>query len=185
MSSTSSEMDKMLAGEAYLAGDPELVSARMRAKSLCHRFNLADPAYPAERMAMLSELLHCAGDAHIEPNFFCDYGFNIHLGENFYANHNLTILDVCRIDIGDNVLFGPGVVLSAATHPLDPVERLHTESGAPIGIGSNVWIGGNVSVLPGVTIGDNCVIGAGSVVNRDIPANSLAAGNPCRVIRSL
>ncbi|MCW8126430.1 sugar O-acetyltransferase [Microbulbifer halophilus] len=180
-----SEKDKMLAGQPYVATDAELVAARMRAKSLCHRFNIADPTDLPARMAPLRDLLELAGEAHIEPNFFCDYGFNICIGESFYANHNLTILDVCRVEIGANVLFGPGVMLSAATHPLDPVERLTTESGAPIRIGDSVWLGGNVAVLPGVTIGDNCVIGAGSVVNRDIPSNTLAVGNPCRVVREL
>ena len=118
-------------------------------------------------------------------NFFCDYGYNIEIGSNFYSNHNLTIVDVCKVTIGDNVLIAPHVMISTGTHPIDPIERQKTEYGSPITIGNNVWIGGNVSVLPGVTIGDNCVIGAGSVVNRDIPANSVAVGNPCRVIRTI
>ena len=107
------------------------------------------------------------------------------MGSNFYSNHNLTIIDVCKVTIGDNVMFGPHVIVSTAAHPIDPAERRKTEFGAPITIGSDVWLGGNVSVLPGITIGDNCVIGAGSVINKDIPANTVAVGIPCKVVKSL
>jgi maltose O-acetyltransferase len=167
------------------SGDPQLVQFRKTAKSLCHRFHQFDPADSDARMAILAGLVHMKGQAHIEPNFFCDYGFNIHLGRDFYANHNLVILDVCQVEIGDNVLFGPNVVLSTASHPVDPIQRSNTEYGAPIVIGNRAWLGANVSVLPGVRIGTNPVIGAGSVVTRDIPDNSVAVGNPCRVSRTL
>ncbi|WP_019612930.1 sugar O-acetyltransferase [Psychromonas ossibalaenae] len=179
------EQEKMLAGLPYDAWDELLLKQRKTAKSTCHAFNLADPTLFEERMDILRGLLDIKGNAHFEPNFFCDYGYNIHIGDNFYANHNLTIVDVCRVDIGHNVMFGPCVMLSTGTHPIDPVERQTTEYGAPIKIGNDVWLGGNVSVLPGVKIGNNCVIGAGSVVNRDIEDNSVAVGNPCRVIRKV
>ncbi|MFK0571347.1 sugar O-acetyltransferase [Endozoicomonas sp.] len=179
------EKEKMLAGMPYDAWEPELLAERMRAKSLCARFNMADPTDLDGRMAILRDLLLFKDTAHMEPNFFCDYGYNIEIGSNFYANHNLTIIDACNVTIGDNVLIAPHVMISTSTHPIDPVERQKTEYGAPVTIGNNVWIGGNVSILPGVTIGDNCVIGAGSVVNKDIPANNVAVGNPCRVIRTL
>lgn len=175
----------MLAGFAYKASDSELVADRLRAKSLCHQFNQADPLQLEQRMALLASVLNMPSCAYMEPNFFCDFGYNIHIGKRFYSNHNLTILDGCQVTIGDNVMFGPHVMISTATHPLDPIERQHTEYCVPITIGDNVWLGGNVSVLPGVTIGDNCVIGAGSVVNKDIPANSVAVGNPCKVIKQI
>ncbi len=175
------EKEKMLAGLPYDAWDEELLQERMHAKAVCHQFNQFDPTRLEQRMALLSALLLIRGQAHIEPNFFCDYGYNIELGSNFYSNHNLTILDVCRVTIGDNVSIGPHVMISTATHPLDAVERRSTEYGKAIVIGDDVWIGGNVSILPGVTIGNQCVIGAGSVVTRDIPDNSLAVGIPCTV----
>lgn len=185
MTSTMTELEKMLAGLPYLASEPGLVKARSIAKLACHQFNLADPTTPYERIKTLSALLVFKGKVYIEPMFYCDYGFNIELGNNFYANHNLTILDVCKVTIGSNVMFGPNVMISTATHPIDAIERRSTESGSPITIGNDVWLGGNVSVLSGVNIGDNCVIGAGSVVTKDIPANSVAVGNPCKVIRSI
>ncbi|MFK4751018.1 sugar O-acetyltransferase [Oceanobacter antarcticus] len=177
------EREKMLAGLPYNAWENELLAARLQAKSVCHAFNQADPCQLDARMALLRGLLTLRGSAHIEPNFFCDYGVNIDIGDHFYANHNLTILDVCPVTIGAQVIIGPGCMIATAIHPLDPVERQTTESGLPIVIGDHVWLGGNVSVLAGVTIGDNCVIGAGSVVNRDIPPGTVAAGNPARVIQ--
>ncbi|UJF17665.1 sugar O-acetyltransferase [Vibrio sp. SS-MA-C1-2] len=179
------EKEKMLAGLAYNAWDDELTQNRMRAKSICHQFNMADPTQLTERMKIVKSLLSFQGEAHMEPNFYCDYGFNIHVGNNFYSNHNLTILDVCEVKIGDNVLIGPHVMITTAGHPIDPIERQITEFGSPISIGNDVWIGGNVSILPGVSIGDNVVIGAGSVVNKDIPSDSVAVGNPCRVIKKI
>lgn len=181
----SSEKDKMLAGQPYDAWDPILCEDRMAAKAACHAFNRADPNDLEGRMAILRSLLEMRGKAHLEPTFFCDYGYNIHLGDNFYANHNLVVLDGCRVDIGNNVKFGPNVMMSTATHPIDPVERRTVEYALPIRIGDDVWLGGNVSVLPGVTIGDGSVIGAGSVVTRDIPAGVVAVGNPCRELRQI
>ncbi|WP_375322451.1 sugar O-acetyltransferase [Aliivibrio logei] len=179
------EKEKMLAGLPYDAWDEILLNDRMNAKAQCHQFNLADPTKLDERVGILKKLLCIKDNAHMEPNFFCDYGYNIEIGSNFYSNHNLTIVDVCKVTIGNNVLFGPHVMISTGTHPLDPIERQKTEYGASISIGNDVWVGGNVSILPGVKIGNNCVIGAGSVVNRDIPDNSVAVGNPCRVIKSV
>ncbi|WP_442961347.1 sugar O-acetyltransferase [Pseudoalteromonas sp.] len=185
MTNTMTELEKMQLGLSYIASDPELAKARTHAKLLCHQFNLADPTTPHVRIKFIAELLKLKGKAYLEPMFYCDYGFNIELGDNFYANHNLTILDVCKVTIGSNVMFGPNVMISTATHPIDPLERRITESGRPITIGNDVWLGGNVSVLPGVSIGNNCVVGAGSVVTKDIPANSVAVGNPCKVIRKI
>lgn len=179
------EKEKMLAGLPYDSWDETLMSESIKAKSICHQFNLSDPAKLDERMLLLKGLLSIKDRAHIEPNFFCDYGYNISIGDNFYSNHNLTIIDVCKVTIGDNVMCGPHVMISAASHPLDPIERRKTEYGVSILIGNDVWIGGNVSILPGVTIGNNCVIGAGSVVTKDIPNNSVAVGNPCRVIKTV
>ncbi|MFG6178489.1 sugar O-acetyltransferase [Halomonas sp. THAF12] len=179
------EKDKMLAGLPYLSSDAALQAESRHAKTVCHRFNLMDPGDSAARMAVLAELLHFEGEAHIEPSFYCDYGYNIRLGDGFYANHHLTILDPCAVTIGRRVMFGPHVLLSTATHPLEARARRETEHAAPIGIGDDVWLGGNVSVMPGVTIGDRAVIGAGSVVTRDVPADVVAVGNPCRVVRAL
>ncbi|MCM2678769.1 sugar O-acetyltransferase [Echinimonas agarilytica] len=172
-------------GHAYDAWDSELMSLRLKAKKACHQFNLADPSKIKARMAFLNNIIKFDGKAFVEPNFYCDYGFNIHVGERFYANHNLTILDVCTVTIGSDVLFGPNVMISTATHHVDPAKRHASECALPITIGNNVWLGGNVSVLPGVTIGNNSVIGAGSVVTKDIPENCVAAGAPCKFIRSI
>ena len=176
------EREKMLTGELYQANDPELVAARQRAKALCHRYN----QQPLELdRAVLTELLGYETDAYIEAPLRCDYGFNIQLGRNFYANYNLTILDCAPVRIGDNVFVAPNVVLSTAGHPVEVEPRVAGwEFARPITIGDNVWLGAGVIVLPGVTIGEGTTIGAGSVVTRDIAANSVAVGNPCRVIRS-
>lgn len=179
------EKEKMLSGLPYDPWDSKLVSDRMHAKTVCHKFNLFDPIKLIERMSLLRGILSIQGEAHMEPNFFCDYGWNIEIGSNFYSNHNLTIIDVCNVSIGDNVLLGPNVILSTAAHPIDPIERRKTEYGAPISIGNDVWIGGNVTILPGVKIGHNCVVGAGSVVTKNVPNNSVAVGSPCRVTRSI
>ncbi len=179
------EKQKMLAGLAYDAWDEVLLAARNQAKLVCHQFNLLSPLDNDKRQAMLKTLLNITGHCHIEANFFCDYGTNITIGDNFYANHNLVILDVCEVKIGSNVMFGPNVMLSTASHPIDPIARRNTEFGKPITIGNDVWLGGNVSVLPGITIHDNTVIGAGSVVNKDIAGNGVYAGNPCRFIKPI
>jgi maltose O-acetyltransferase len=177
------ETEKMLGGELYRADDPELVAARKRAKALCAKYNRE--SIDLDRTT-LHELFGNPTDAYIEPPFFCDYGVHIQLGASFYANHNLVVLDCARVTIGDQVFIGPNVVISTAAHPIDPVTRVSgVEFAKPIVIGNRVWIGASVVILPGVTIGDDVTIGAGSVVTRSIPANCVAAGNPCRVLRNL
>jgi maltose O-acetyltransferase len=171
----------MLAGELYDASDPELTAARARARELLFRFN----ARP-ER-SLLEELLSSVGaEAVIEPPFHCDYGSNISVGDRFYANVGCVFLDCAPISIGDRTLFGPAVQLCAATHPLDAeTRRRGLEYALPIEIGDDVWIGGGAVVLPGITIGDRAVIGAGSVVVKDVLADVVAVGNPCRPVREL
>jgi maltose O-acetyltransferase len=180
------EREKMLAGELYDAFDPELVAARDRARDLCRELNSAPESDRALRRQILSTLFGTGGGtALVQPPFYCDYGTNIHLGERVYFNFNCVVLDVCRVTIGDFTLFGPAVQLYAATHPMDAVARRTRESGKPIEIGSDVWVGGGTIVCPGVRVGSGSVVGAGSVVTRDVPAGVFAAGNPCRVIRPL
>ncbi len=183
-----SEKDKMLRGEIYDANyDPQLIEERMKCKLLCRKYNDLMPDRLEERKSLLKTLLGRVGENYyIEQPFYCDYGYNISVGDNFYSNVNLVILDGAKVTFGDNVFIAPDCGFHTAGHPLDVRRRnMGLEYARPITVGNNVWIGAGVHVLPGVTIGDNCVIGAGSVVNRDIPANSLAVGNPCRVIRSL
>jgi maltose O-acetyltransferase len=181
-----SERQKMLAGEPYDPGDPQLTAARARARDLCQAFNATRAGEGTRRRELLHALLGSgAEDAVIEPPFFCDYGGHIHLGRNVYFNFHCTVLDVCEVRIGDHALFGPGVQLLTPLHPLDPVARRGREYGRPITIGADAWIGGGALVLAGVDVGEGAVIGAGSVVTRDVPARVLAAGNPCRVIRAL
>lgn len=179
------EKEKMLAGELYLANDEELVGLRSRCRQITRAYNATREDERDVRRALLNRLLgNMSPKIEIEPPFYCDYGSNIYLGQNFYANFGVVMLDCAHIVIGDNVLLGPNVQLFAATHPTDPELRLTgQEMAKPITIGNNVWIGGGSIVCPGVTIGDNVTIGAGSVVTKDIPANVVAAGNPCRVIR--
>lgn len=176
----------MLAGELYDAGDTELVLARKRARELCGALNTAD-GDASERRIILQSLFSQGGNtASVQSPFFCDYGSNIELGQNVYFNFNCVVLDVCRVRIGAFCLFGPNVQIYTAMHPLNPAERrTGLEYGKPVTIGDDVWIGGGAIVLPGVCIGSGAVIGAGSVVTRDVPPNTLAAGNPCRVIRQL
>ncbi|MGL5994429.1 MAG: sugar O-acetyltransferase, partial [Aeromonas sobria] len=170
-----SEWQKMVAGEPYDAGDPVLVAARERCRALLGELNRESTSSPGwdERLTRL--LGSRAERCFITPPFFCDYGTNIHVGKNFYANFNCTILDVCEVHIGDNVLLAPGVQIYTAAHPIAVAPRIKgVEFGKPVRIGNNVWIGGSTVICPGVTIGDNSVIGAGSVVTRDIPANVVA-----------
>ncbi|MHB1224832.1 MAG: sugar O-acetyltransferase [Gemmatimonadaceae bacterium] len=183
MDRVGSEKARMLAGELYRANDPMLVAERERAKALCRRYN----GGPVETgRTLMRELLGRDTDAHVEPPFFCDYGYNIRLGKNFYSNHNLVVLDCAGVSIGDDVKLGPNVVISTAGHPLDPAERaMGLEFARPIRIGNGAWIGAGVTIVPGVEIGDGTTIGAGSVVTRSIGANCVAVGNPCRVIRQL
>lgn len=180
------EKEKMLAGELYRLSDgPELLEELARAKEMCYAYNQLLPSKKEERKQILKELLGKVGEHYlIEQPFHCDYGSHITIGENFYANYNLTILDVNPVTFGENVLIGPNCSFFAAGHPLEPeLRKAGWEFGKTIQVGNNVWFGGNVTVLPGVTIGENAVIGAGSVVTKDIPADCIAVGNPCRVIR--
>ncbi len=182
------EKEKMLAGELYDANyNIDLENERERAKDLCYEFNNLKPSNREKQISILKELLGKTKETfRIEQPFMCDYGYNIEIGENFYSNHNLIILDANKVFFGDNVFIAPNCSFYTSGHPLD-VERRNRglEYAKPIKVGNNVWIGGNVTVLPEVTIGDNVVIGAGSVVNKDIPSNVVAVGNPCRVIKEL
>jgi maltose O-acetyltransferase len=178
------ERDRMLAGELYDAMDDELVVARERARDLCRDLNATRDSQPDERRRILRELFGSGGDSvWMQPPFHCDYGAHIHLGTRVFFNFNCVVLDVCEVHIGDYTLFGPGVQILTPLHPMDAQERRAREYGKPIHIGSDVWVGGGALILAGVTIGSRSVIGAGSVVTRDIPDGMLAVGNPCRVIR--
>ncbi len=181
------ERDKMLSGLPYDSLVDDLKNARTRAKLLCRKFNDLMPDESEKRVEVIKELLGKAGEnVWIEQPFFCDYGTNIEVGENFYANYNLVVLDCARVNIGDNVFIAPNVGIYTAAHPIVAEQRnAGIEFAKEINIGSSVWIGGGVQICPGVTIGDNTVIGAGSVVTKDIPANVVAAGNPCRVLREI
>jgi maltose O-acetyltransferase len=182
----SSEKAKMLAGLPYDPSDSTLTAERLRAQALCRELNALSPYETGRRTQVLNMLFGRSVTANINPPFFCDYGYNIEFGENVYLNLNCVLLDVMRITIGSNILFGPGVHIYAATHPMAHAERrTGLESGAPVTIQDDVWIGGAATICPGVTIGRCSVIGAGSVVTKDIPASVFAAGNPCRVIRAL
>ena len=181
------EKDKMLSGEIYDANyDPALNAERMACKKLCREYNNLEPD-SGERDALMRRILGKTGKQFlIEQPFFCDYGYNVSIGENFYSNVNLVILDAAPVTFGDNVFIAPTCGFYTAGHPIDAARRNRgLEYAKPITVGDNVWIGAQVCVLPGVTIGDGCVIGAGSVVARDIPANSIAVGNPCRVIKKI
>ncbi len=183
-----SEKEKARSGELYDANyDPELIAERAACKEECYRLNRLAPSETTEREEIVRRLLgETKGSFLIEQPFYCDYGYNIAIGENFYANVNCVMLDGARISFGDNVFIAPNCGFYTAGHPLDVARRNQgLEYARPITVGNNVWIGAQVCVLPGVTIGDNTVIGAGSVVTKDIPANVVAAGNPCRVIREI
>ena len=182
-----SEKTKMLSGEPYDASDPELVADRLSARERCMAINTLAPSAPAdERARLIEDLFGAPTNAYVTPPFHCDYGRNITLGRNVYFNFNCIVLDVAPVRIGDNVLFGPAVQVYTATHPLDAdLRRSGIESGKPITIGDDAWIGGGAILNPGVTIGARSVVGAGSVVTRDVPDDVFAAGNPCRVVRRL
>lgn len=179
------EKEKAMAGMLY---NPADISNDLRkCKELCAEYNRLMPSQIDERHNLMKKILGKIGDTFcIEQNFWCDYGTNIEIGENFYANHNLVILDGAKVTFGDNVFIAPNCGFYTAGHPLDyKIRNSGLEYALPIKVGNNVWIGGNVCVMPGVTIGDNTVIGAGSVVTKDIPSNVVAAGNPCKVIRTI
>ena len=180
------ERQKMLAGEMYDPFDPELVAGREQARDLCRSLNATREGQQHERRAILRALFGKGGETvWMQPPFFCDYGSNIELGERVFFNFNCIVLDVCRVRIGDFSLFGPAVQIYTATHPLNAEQRRREEFGKPIDIGSDVWVGGGAIILPGVRIGSRTVIGAGSVVTRDVPDGAFAAGNPCRLIRQI
>lgn len=180
------EKEKMLAGELYNPQDKQLVEDRLRAKKLCYRYNNLAPTAEEKKKFLLKELFETEKEPYIEPDFYCDYGYNIIVGENFYANHNCVFLDVNTIIFGNNVMLGPAVQIYTATHPLTAEGRNSgRELGYPIEIGDNVWIGGGAIIQPGVKIGDNAVIGAGSVVTKNIQANVFVGGNPARVIKEI
>ncbi len=181
------EKEKQQAGELYNANDRELFNERIKAKKLCAEYNAVECNDFQKRERILDRLVALRGEnTVIEPNFFCDYGYNIVIGDNFYANHNLVILDCADIEFGNNVFIGPNCGFYAAEHPIDAnLRNQGLESAKPIKVGSNVWIGGGVTVIGGVTIGDNVVIGAGSVVTKDIPSNCVAVGNPCAPTKTL
>jgi maltose O-acetyltransferase len=175
-------------GELYDANyDSRILALRNRAKNSCYDYNATRPGDEAERRRLLKELLGSCGDGIvIEPPFWCDYGVNIHIGTDFYANHGLVILDGARVSIGNHVFIAPNVGIHTAGHPLDAERRnAGQEYALPVTIGDNVWIGAGVTLVPGVCVGNNSVIGAGSVVTRDIPPDVVAVGNPCRVIREI
>ena len=182
-----SEKEKMLAGELYNSSDPDLVAALLRAQRLLARFNVSTPDAEEERRAVLTDLFASLGeDTTVKPTLRCDYGFNISIGTRSFVNYDCVLLDCNRITIGNEVKLAPRVQIYTATHPLDAEQRrTGIESAVPVTICDGVWLGGGVIVCPGITIGANTVVGAGSVVTRDLPADVLAVGNPCRIVRSL
>ena len=182
------EKEKMLAGEIYSAVDPELMRELAETRELIYDFNILRPSETEKMKAILRRLLGRIGDDNIIVNqpFRCDYGKQISVGKRFFANFNFTVLDEARVTIGDDCFIGPNVSIYTACHSTDPVERNSRQEWAlPVYIGHNVWIGGSVTILPGGTIGDNVTIGAGSVVVSDIPSNTVAVGNPCRVVKKI
>lgn len=181
------EREKMVNGEFYNAGDDELVKDRLHARKLTRLFNQTLETEVPKRTEILKELFGSTGDRfYLEPNFRCDYGYNIHLGENFYANFDCIILDICEVRIGANCFMAPGVHIYTAAHPLNPYERNSgIEFGKPVTIGDNVWIGGGTIINPGVKIGNNVVIASGSVVTKDVGDNVVVGGNPAKFIKEI
>jgi maltose O-acetyltransferase len=179
--------ERMLAGELYIADDPELARDSVRAQRLTHQINTMDPTDHQRRRELLTELLGAFGEgSEIRPPLRCDYGYQTFVGARCFANWGLVSLDVATVTIGDDAQLGPNVQLLTATHPLEPgPRRAKWEAARPIVVGDNVWLGGGVIVCPGVTIGADTVVGAGSVVVRDLPAGVVAVGSPARVVRAL
>ena len=177
------EKEKMLNEEYYDASGEELTKEREYAKDLCYDYNHTRPSEKEKLKNIIKKLFKSTGENYkINPPFFCDYGYNISIGENFHSNYNLIILDVCEVNFGNNVFIGPNVGIYTAGHPVNvDLRNDGLEYGKKIKIGNNVWIGGNVTILPGVTIGDNVTIGAGAVVTKNIPSNVTAFGNPCKI----
>lgn len=182
------EKEKMLAGMVYDAATPELIAELQNTREILYEFNMLRPSETLRMKNILKSLLGHTGDEYflINQPFRCDYGKQISIGKRFFANFNFTVLDEARVTIGDDCFIGPNVSIYTACHSTDPVERnTRQEWAKPVTIGNNVWIGGSVTILPGVSIGDNVTIGAGSVVTRNIPSNTLAVGNPCKVVKNL
>lgn len=181
------EKEKKDLGYLYKDYDEELMRDLIKCKDLCHKINKLKPSKIKAKQKLFKKLFNHVGDnVSITSPFYCDYGYNISVGDNFYANHNLVILDCTKITIGNNVFIGPDCLFSAAEHPIDFEQRNKgLEIALPITIGNNVWIGGKTTIIAGVSIGDNSVIGAGSVVTKDIPPNVVAFGNPCKVFRNI
>lgn len=181
------EKEKMLSGHLYNPIDNELINERVKCKLMCQKYNNLQYDNIDERNSILKQILGKTKDKFfIEQPFICDYGYNIEIGENFYSNHNLTILDPAKVSFGDNVLIGPNVGFYTAEHPIDREERKKfLEYAKPITVGDNVWIGGGVNILSGVNIGNNVVVGAGSVVTKDIPDNVVVVGNPAKIIKKV
>jgi maltose O-acetyltransferase len=181
------EKDKMIAGEFYLASDPVLAEERLRARRLTRAYNQLDEADRESRRALLRQLFgSLKSHFYVEPFFRCDYGYNIHVGDNFYANFDCIMLDVCPITIGDNCSIAPGVHIYTATHPIEAHERRKgPEYGKPVTIGNDVWIGGKAVINPGITIGNNVVIASGSIVTKDVADNVVVGGNPAKIIKHL
>ncbi|PWN67395.1 sugar O-acetyltransferase [Chryseobacterium oncorhynchi] len=182
------EKEKCAAGLLYNANyDEQLIQERIACKDLCLEYNGLKNSDTESRNTLIKKILGSTKEnLCIEPSFWCDYGYNIEVGENFYANHNLVILDCAPVKFGDNVFIGPNCSFYTAGHPLDAKQRNEgLEYAHPITVGDNVWLGGNVVILPGVSIGNNTVIGAGSVVTKNIPENVVAVGNPCRVVKNI
>lgn len=181
-----SEKEKMLSSENYSGKAKELIQYRIKTKKLLQKINVSEYWMNKSTRKLIAELLpNSKNVVHIEPPFHCDYGYNIECGENVFFNVNCVVLDAAKVKIGSNVLFGPGVHIYTATHPLNKWERRNFESAKPVTIGADCWIGGQAVILPGVTIGSGSVIGAGSVVTKDVPDNCLAVGNPAKVIKKL
>jgi maltose O-acetyltransferase len=182
-----SEKAKMLNGNLYDASDTELMAEREHARELTQQYNQTTETDPERREDLLRDLLGSTGDnCWIEPPFRCDYGSNIHVGEDFYANFGCVVLDVCRVEVGRNCMVGPGVHIYTATHPLDAAERnAGAEYGKPVIIGTDIWIGGRAVINPGTTVGDGSVVAAGAVVTEDVPSGVVVQGNPATVVREL
>ncbi|MDQ0254781.1 maltose O-acetyltransferase [Evansella vedderi] len=181
------EKEKMLAGEMYDPADSELVKDRENARRLVRLYNETLESDGGKRTKLLKELLGSTGEnVFMEPNIRFDYGYNTHVGENFFANFDCVILDVCEVRFGDNCMLAPSVHIYTATHPLDPVERNSgKEYAKPIIFGNNVWIGGSAVINPGIRVGDNVVIASGTVVTKDVPDNVVVGGNPARIIKEI
>ena len=181
------EYEKMISSKLYNSTDPELIRLRSKAQDLCYEYNLLRPSDKDNQQDIMSRLLGSIGSKYeLRAPFYCDYGFNISIGENFFANFNTVFIDCSRIVIGNNVMFGPNCCIDGAGHPTDTVRRNEGfEYAYPITIENDVWLGSGVHIMPGITIGRGCVIGAGSIVTKDIPPYSLAVGNPCHVIREI